>query len=172
MNINDYRLLAAYNTAVNKEMNGIIQKLTEEQWNKNLDGFYKSLHEVCSHIYIGDYKWFTRFMVLREYTSLNKDFFSKDYSFSDLLFADIQEYLEKRTELDEIITAFFTELTEDDLNKRLQFTNAKGTLVNKKLKTYLIHISHHQTHHRGMISLYLDMIKKENNYSNLYPYGE
>jgi hypothetical protein len=28
----------------------------------------------------------------------------------------------------------------------------------------------HKTHHRGMISLYLEFLGKENDYSNLYPY--
>jgi uncharacterized damage-inducible protein DinB len=29
-------------------------------------------------------------------------------------------------------------------------------------------VFNHQTHHRGMISLYLDMLGKENDFSNLF----
>ena len=34
----------------------------------------------------------------------------------------------------------------------------------------LIHLFNHQTHHRGMISLYLEMLGKENNYNNILPF--
>jgi len=73
--------------------------------------------------------------------------------------------------LDNIILEFVDELEEDDLEKELKWTNSKGIQFEKKLGVCLIHLSHHQTHHRGMISLYLEFIGKENDYSNLYPYG-
>jgi uncharacterized damage-inducible protein DinB len=73
--------------------------------------------------------------------------------------------------LDEIIISFANELTEHDLERSFDFTNSKGITVHKKLLVYLLHLSHHKTHHRGMISLYLEMLGKENEYSALYPYG-
>jgi len=170
MDINEFKLLTKYNKEVNSKMNEIINSLTEEEWNKEFSGYYKSIHELCSHIYISDHRWLNKFRALNEYKSLNKDFFVKEYNFTELLFKNISEYITKRQELDKIMTDFANELEEGDLEKQLKFINSKGTLADKKLKIFLLHLSHHETHHRGMISLYLEMLGKENDYSNFYPY--
>jgi len=105
------------------------------------------------------------------YKSLADDYFNKKYDFTEILFSNISEYNLKRLELDKIIIKFVDELEENDLNKILKFSNIKGTLFEKSLGVCLIHLFNHQTHHRGMISIYLEMLGKENNFSNLYPYG-
>jgi len=46
-----FELLAKYNKEANNLMNNVIITLTEEQWNKNFTGYFKSIHEICSHIY-------------------------------------------------------------------------------------------------------------------------
>jgi uncharacterized damage-inducible protein DinB len=166
MELNDFRLLAIYNKETNSKMNEIIKSLSEEKWNKIFSGYYKSIHELCSHIFIGDYRWLTKFMIFGEYQSLDRNYFNKDYSFSEILFENINEYISKRNELDKIMVDFTNELTEDDLNKKMKFTSSKGITVEKQLRIYLLHLSHHETHHRGMISLYLEMVGKENNYTN------
>jgi uncharacterized damage-inducible protein DinB len=50
-----FELLAKYNRETNGEMNDIIKTLSEEEWNKEFTGFYKSVHKLCSHLFIGDY---------------------------------------------------------------------------------------------------------------------
>jgi uncharacterized damage-inducible protein DinB len=72
--------------------------------------------------------------------------------------------------MDNIIISFINELSENDLNKKMKWTNSKGIECVHTLGTGLIHLSHHETHHRGMISLYLEFLGKENDYSNLYFY--
>jgi uncharacterized damage-inducible protein DinB len=166
-----FKLLAKYNMEVNSKMNVIIKSLSEDEWNHEFSGYYKSIHELCSHIYVGDYRWWNKFITLIEYKNFNKDFFVKNHNYNEILFANISEYLKERQELDKIIMDYANELTKNDLNKTLKFTNADGINVEKELKIYLTDLSHHQTHHRGMISLYLEFLGKENDYSALYPYG-
>ena len=55
-----FELLAKYNKEANNLMNNVIITLTEEQWDKNFTGYFKSIHEICSHIYFWDYNWFKR----------------------------------------------------------------------------------------------------------------
>lgn len=171
MNKYDFELLAKYNKEVNEKINNIIKNLSEDEWNKKFSGFYKSIHEICSHIFMGDYLWLNRFRTINTFESLDDSYFNKKYDFQEILFDNIPEYIIKRKELDKIIIDFTNELDEDDFDKILKFSNKKGILFEKELSVCLLHLSHHETHHRGMISIYLEMLGKENDFSNLYPYG-
>ena len=62
------------------------------------------------------------------------------------------------------------EFSQNDLNRDIEYTNSKGITLNKKLKLLLITIFNHETHNRGMISLYLEMLGKENDYSRFIDY--
>ena len=172
MNKSIFELLSKYNKETNNKMNEIIKTLREEDWDKQFSGYYKSIHELCSHIFIGDYTWLNRFRTLGTWKSLGEHYFNKNYSFKEIVFENISEYCTKRTEMDSIIVDFTDEITENDLEKTLEWTNSKGIHFERKLATCLIHLSHHESHHRGMISLYLEFLGKENDYSNLYPYGQ
>jgi len=170
MNKSIFELLAKYNKNVNEKMNGIIKNLSEEEWNKRFSGYYKSIHELCSHIFGGDHRWLIKFKRIREFTSLSDKMFDVDYDFHKLFFENIDEYLAERRKMDGILTNFVNELTENDLRTKMKWTNSKGIECIHTLGTGLIHLSHHETHHRGMISLYLEFLGKENDYSNLYLY--
>jgi uncharacterized damage-inducible protein DinB len=166
-----FEFLAKYNKETNEKMNTIIKTLSEEEWNKQFAGYFKSIHELCSHIFIADYRWLHEFKSINNFKSLNDTYFNKKYTYRETLFETITEYVTKRVELDTIIVDFVNEITENDLNKKMKWTSSKGKIFEKKLELYLIHISNHETHHRGMISLYLELLGKENEYSSLYPYG-
>jgi uncharacterized damage-inducible protein DinB len=171
MDKNNLELLAKYNKETNEKMNNIIKTLSEKEWNKQFSGYYKSIHELCSHIFIGDYTWLERFKLVKNFKTLDNTYFVKNYTFKETLFENIAEYLKKRAELDNIIIDFSNEITIDDLHKKLQWTNSRGKTFEKELEVLMMHLSNHETHHRGMISIYLEMLGKENDYSNLYPYG-
>ena len=166
-----FQLLAKYNKETNGKMNAIIETLSEDEWNKVFSGHFKSIHELCSHLFVGDYTWLNRFRPFYTFKSLPENYFQKNLSFQELLFESIGEYVSRRIELDKMIIAFTDELHGDDFEKTVKWTNSKGISFEKKLSVCLIHLSNHETHHRGMISLYLEMLGKENDYSNLYPYG-
>ena len=165
-----FELLVRYNVKANEKMNSIIKTLSEDEWNKNFSGYYKSIHELCSHIFGGDHRWLIRFKGIGGFKSLTDKRFNVEYDFHKLFFDNIDEYLTERLEMDSIIINFINELSENDLDKKMKWTNSKGMECIHTLGTGLIHLSHHETHHRGMISLYLEFMGKENDYSNLYLY--
>lgn len=165
-----FELLAKYNKETNNKMNGIIKNLSEAEWNKEFSGFFKSIHELCSHLFITDHTWLSRFKSLN-LKSLKGECFNKNYSFKETLFKNIDEYITRRVELDAIMVDFINELTIDDPGKILKWTDSRETAHEKSIGVCLLHLFNHETHHRAMISLYLEMIGKENDYSNLYPYG-
>ncbi|MDR2792911.1 MAG: DinB family protein [Treponema sp.] len=166
-----FELLARYNKSVNTKMNDIIKCISEEEWNKQFSGFYKSIHELCSHIFIADYTWLKRFGESNDFKVLNIKYFNKNYSFREILFDNISEYVKMREELDAILLDFIKEMTGNDLVKMVKWTTLKGITFEKNIGICLMHLFNHETHHRGMASLYLDMMGKENDYSMVYPYG-
>jgi uncharacterized damage-inducible protein DinB len=160
-------ILAGYNREANKKMDAVIKTLSEAEWNKNFPGYFKSVHELCSHIYICDYAWLVRYKGLRDFTSLRSDFFNKNYRFDETIFSGRDEYLAMRPELDDKIIAFADELSPADLEKQLTYTNSEGVTHTRSMEGCILHLMNHETHHRGMISLYLEMLGKANDFNSV-----
>jgi uncharacterized damage-inducible protein DinB len=167
MNCEVVKLLARYNSHVNTEMNKIISTLSPTEWEKNFDGYFNSVHALCSHLFKGDHIWLNRFSIIKKFNYFESSIFDKKYLWNDNPFNSIDEYKEKRKLLD---TAFFQlaeEISKDDLLTYLDYTNIKGIAQHRQFGWLILHVFNHQTHHRGMISLYLEMLGKENDFSNL-----
>ena len=167
-----FELWGRYNKETNTKMNEAIKLLTQEEWDKQFPAYFKSVHELCSHIFGGDHRWLRRFKTIREFKSLGSARFDIEYDFGKLFFNSIDDYLAERKELDAIIMDFMKELSDDDFGKKLKWVTYKGIECSHTFKTSLLHLFNHQTHHRGMISQCLEFLGKENDFSNLYPYGE
>jgi uncharacterized damage-inducible protein DinB len=67
------------------------------------------------------------------------------------------------------VIALSGELVESDLEKNIAFTYIKGETISKNAGGSLLHMFNHQTHHRGMVSLYLAMMKINNDFTSLLP---
>jgi uncharacterized damage-inducible protein DinB len=164
----DFREYAKTNKTTNELMNNVIEKISEEEWKKEFTGYYKSIYELCSHIYSVDFNWFKRFIQTCDFDISNKEFFGKDFIpervFTKEIFKNINDYIQMRKELDEIIIEFIEKLTENDLEKILRIDDSDGNVFELKLGSTVYYMFNHQIHHRGMISLYLDMLGKENEY--------
>lgn len=159
--------MAKYNETTNQEMNKYIAQLNEAQWNTDFKARFPSIFKMCNHIFIGDFNWLKRFSAIREFQYIKDGFFSREISFTMDAFSDPKEYIAKRKFLDKMITEFVNELTENDLEVSLKYTDSRGTEYNRSFAGLIIHMFNHQTHHRGMISLYLEMLGIDNDYSNL-----
>jgi uncharacterized damage-inducible protein DinB len=167
MDKNTFELFGKYNKEVNKKMNEVIKTLSTEEWDKPFSGYYKSIHELCSHVFIADYRMFKAF---KSVCTIDYSYFIKEITYKEVLFENVTEYSIKRMELDTIIFEFVKGIAVDDLNNTMELTNASGITISKKLKIFLMTIFNHGTHHRGMISLYLEMLGKENDYSRFIDY--
>jgi|WetSurMetagenome_2_1015567.scaffolds.fasta_scaffold86078_2 uncharacterized damage-inducible protein DinB len=162
-----FKLLAKYNSHTNTEMNKLISQLTITEWEKEFNGFYRNIKALCTHIYIADCNWLKRFALLRSFRYLDDPTLAVSYSWDSNIFESINEYLNKRMELDQIIISLADEITQEDLNRFIKYKNWKGEFEEHNIGGILLHMFNHQTHHRGMISLYLEFVGKENDYSGL-----
>ncbi len=167
MTTDTVKLLARYNTLANQKMNECISQLTNSEWEKELGGFFPSVKSTNSHIYIVDVLWLRRLRTLRTFTSLNNPLVDKSHSLDASPFNVKEEYLHTRMALDTILNMFADEITDANLGGTLKYTNIRGEEQKKNFGGLLMHVFNHQTHHRGMISIYLDMLGKSNDFSGM-----
>jgi len=167
MDIKTCKLLAKYNQVANQKMDEKIRTLKSTQWDQEFAGYFKTIKQLCSHIYISDYAWMKRFGQFRDFQFIKNPFFDGTLTYGSQPFNEIAGYLLKREELDKKMVLFIDELAESELGKTISFNNMKGELISKNVGGSILHLFNHQTHHRGMISLYLDMMGIENDFSGL-----
>ncbi|MDR2094596.1 MAG: hypothetical protein LBP76_03655 [Treponema sp.] len=168
MNKETITLLAKYNQVVNQKMNAVIQTLNDEEWNRDLGGYFKSVRGAASHIYITDFTYLKRFGNLREFTTLRDPLFGETYAFKDLLFPSKDEYLVKQPALDNLINGIINEITGDDLQGRLKYSDSTGKSIEFMFPAVIMQLFNHATHHRGAISLYLELLGRDNDYSSFF----
>jgi uncharacterized damage-inducible protein DinB len=170
-----FEAFSEYNKTVNANMNSIIKELTEEEWDRPFPSYWKSIHELCSHIFISDYTWLSRFCEFCNFTELKRllnDHDVLNYNSGKKMFETITEYITMREELDGKIIAFVQKTNDEQLSQMMPLDeNGKitmeGKITKKPLGVYLLHVFNHATHHRAQISVYLDMLGKKNEYSDI-----
>ena len=160
------KLFAKYTAHTNEEMNKLIRSLSQEQWDHQFGGFFPSIHALCNHLYVSDFLWLKRFSQLREFTYSRHDLFKQTFAFNATAIGTLDDYLEKRETMDTYITEFINEVTQEDLEKQFTYTDAKGNTYTRIFGGLILHMFNHETHHRGMIALYLDELGIQNDFSS------
>jgi uncharacterized damage-inducible protein DinB len=167
VDIDTLKLFAKYNEITNNKMGELILKLSNEQWNTQFTGYFPSIKSLCNHIYISDFNWLKRFSKHRLFNFSKAKLFEEDIQFGTTALETLEIYKLRRGELDLYITKFISEITDEDVKSFIEYTDSHGTKHKKVFGGLILHMFNHETHHRGMISLYLEELKIENNYSNL-----
>lgn len=167
MYLQSIKLFARYNERTNIEMNKIISELSHAQWEKQFNGYFNSIKSMCNHIYICDFNWLKRFSNLRQFKFIQNEMFNQTLGFDEVILLSIQDYKEKRSKLDVSINEFVNELKREDLEKDLKYIDSQGKEYTRNFGGLILHMLNHETHHRGMISLYLEEMGISNDYSNL-----
>lgn len=167
MDLDSIKLFARYNERTNIEMNKIISELSSVLWERQFNGYFNSIKSMCNHIYICDFNWLKRFSSLRPFQFIRNDMFKQTLGFDEIVLESIQDYKEKRDQLDLSINEFVKELKMEDLEKDLNYIDSHGKEYKRNFGGLILHMFNHETHHRGMISIYLEEMKIANDYSNL-----
>lgn len=167
MDLYSIKLFAMYNERTNIKMNEIISELSNIQWERQFNGYFNSIKSMCNHIYIGDFNWLKRFSNLRQFKYIRNGIFKQTIRFDEAVLESIQDYKEKRGKLDICINEFVNELKREDLEKDLKYIDSHGKEYKRNFGGLILHMFNHETHHRGMVSIYLEEMKIANDYSNL-----
>ncbi|MDR3249352.1 MAG: DinB family protein [Treponema sp.] len=167
MQTDTVKILAAYNQAATAKMNETIKTLSADEWNKALGGFFPSVRSLCSHIFTADLSWLKRFSKAREFASLKDPLLNQEIDFKELRFPTVEEYLKDRLALDNLLSGFAQDLSGEDLAQDLSYANSSGQTFTKNFGGLALHLFVHSAHHRGMISLYLELLGHANDFNSL-----
>ncbi len=167
---NIFQTLAMYNRSVNQSVMDLLGGLQNEQVMADTKAFFHSIFGTFMHNVTTDLIW------LRRFESIYPDM--KCLKGNSLLSLDDQQIRKKaeedhrnifgiRMQIDTLIEEFIHEINDQDFIRAIQYKNFRGEQMEKLLWQALLHWFLHQTHHRGNISVMLDMLGVNNDYSSL-----
>ena len=167
---NIFQAFAKYNQSVDLTILELVEPLTQEKIMAKTKAFFPSIYETMNHNLLSDLFWLKRFgdgfkdskalsgseLVSLDFKGLRKEF-EEDYT----------KLFQYRKRADEAIRQFIEEIDENKLNSVFKYKNYKGEEMENILWKILLQWFNHQTHHRGQISVLLDMIEVNNDYSSM-----
>jgi len=164
-----FMLLAEYNAQTNEDMIKVLATLKPDQLLEEMGSFYHSILSILNHIVGGDVNWLRRFT--NHFPQLG--FLSgridgvAPKAPGELRYHDLQSYRAVRFDLDVVIKLAMENLAEEEFHEVLVFKNLQGAEMRKTVWLGCLHMFNHETHHRGQVSLALDQMKVDNDYSGL-----
>jgi uncharacterized damage-inducible protein DinB len=167
---NLFQALAKYNGSVNQSVLELLQPLKRDQVMMKTKAFYPSIFETLLHILVADLNWLRRY----------RDNFKENKAFSDTKLLSLDEKSLRlefesdytklfgyRRQVDGLIIQFVNELGENQLSSMLKYKNYKGEEIEKEIWKTFLHWFNHQTHHRGQVSVLLDLLGIDHDFSGL-----
>ena len=165
-----FQAFAKYNSSVNQSVLELVTPLPKEDVMKKTKAYFPSIYETLFHILLTDLLWLRRYSgAIEGSRALNSNPLAA-YEEKDLrrdFESDYKKLYQYRRQLDEVILQFVQELDENQLTSLLRYKNYKGEELEKELWKTMLHWFNHQTHHRGQVSVLLDLIGIDHDYSNL-----
>ncbi len=140
MTLNDIHLLFEYNYWAKARIMSVVERLTEEQFTKNLGSSHSGIHGTLVHIVGAEHIWLSRWIGKSEFKLLDP----KDY----LTRAIMQE---KWDEVEQRMGEFVGSLTETDLSNVVTYRTTEGKQFSNPLWQMMQHMVNHSTYHRGQV---------------------
>jgi len=165
-----FQAFARYNGSVNQSILELIEPLEKEQIMMKTKAYYPSIFETFFHILIGDLMWLKRYRdSLKGTPSLNNSplLSLEEKTLRGEFESDYRRLFHYRKQVDEIIIRFINELDSDKMDTMMKYKNYKGEDVEKEVWKTLLHWFNHQTHHRGQVSVLLDLVGVDHDFSSM-----
>jgi uncharacterized damage-inducible protein DinB len=164
-----FQLLAKYNKQTNKTMFQILEKMPAEQVTRDMKGYYKSILGTLNHLTMSDINW------IRRVSGAVKDLSSLAASLptvqakapTDISWKTLSELKAVRIDIDEKIARMADLIPEKAYTTKITYKNWKGEDKSNLVWHLLLQVFNHQTHHRGTVSVLLDQLGVENDYSSV-----
>ena len=144
MRPDEMRVLYEYNAWANRRHLDAVGKVTTEEFLKPMGSSFGSLRDTIAHIYGAEWVWLERFQG-RSPSSLpevNE-------------FQDVPGLKAKWAELEARLLGFVGGLTQEDLNRELEYKTLKFGVYRNPLWQSMQHLVNHGTYHRGQITTLL-----------------
>jgi len=144
MNLDDFRTLYDYNSWANHRTLEASAALTPEQFTRDLGASFGSVRDTLAHIYGAEWFWLERWHGRTP---------AKLPSPAD--FPDFEAVRRGFAEIDRNLVDYVASLTQDDLQRVLQFKTLAGVPYSAPLAPCLQHVANHSTYHRGQVTTLL-----------------
>jgi len=167
-----YTALARYNRSVNESVREILTGLSKDQLFSETKAYYRSIYDTCIHLLQSDIFWLMRYKAVypdNDHLKNNKLLLMNVENIRSEFESDYKKIFETQKNIDILIEQFIGDCTDENYAHAFKYTNYKGVTTERILWQTLLHWFNHQTHHRGQISVFLDMMGINNDYSSLLP---
>lgn len=167
-----FQTFARYNGSVNGSILELVEPLKKEQVMMETKAYYPSIFETLLHILITDLNWLKRYrdtfkenkgLINSNLISLEERDLRKEFG------SDYTKFFQYRRQMDDVIIQFVNELDESKLGTVIRYKNYKGEDIEKEIWKTLLHWFNHQTHHRGQVSVLLDIVGVDHDFSSMMP---
>ncbi len=132
-------MMADYNTWANARLYGMAGRLSDEQYQRDVGAYFKSLHGTLNHLLVADLIWMHRLTGVGGFPQRLDAIVCED--FSSLHAA--------RQQMDERIIAYVGSLSDEQLEQSWSYRTLNGAHHEQRRHETLAHLFNHQTHHRG-----------------------
>jgi uncharacterized damage-inducible protein DinB len=164
-----FQLLSKYNAQTNAEMMGILEKLSAEQITNDVRSYYGSILGLLNHTLVTDVMWLKRFY--NQFPELDTikpklpEFTMK--GMKDIIWPSLPALKPIRSAVDEAIQKACEMISEKQYGSIIKYKSWDGKAMQKTVWLVFLHLFNHQTHNRGHISLILDQMAVDNDYSGI-----
>lgn len=139
--MNEFPMLARFNQWVNRRFYDHCAKLSDEEFRRDRQAFFGSIHNTLNHLLVVDRLWLDRIEgVENNIRALNQ-----------ILYEDFGELRVAREKEDEHIVEIVDSMDEARLKQILAYTLISGATGETPIHLILITLFNHQTHHRGQV---------------------
>jgi uncharacterized damage-inducible protein DinB len=144
VNVEDIRLLYAYNSWANHRTLDSCAGLTSEPFTRDLGSSFRSVRDTLAHIYGAEWIWLERWNG-RVPSALP---FPSD-------FPDFDSVRSRWAQHEANLDAFIASLTPTELERIIKYKNTQGAPFEGPLWPMLQHVVNHGSYHRGQIATLL-----------------
>ncbi|OOG22641.1 damage-inducible protein DinB [Thioalkalivibrio denitrificans] len=147
--INMLTLMSHHNRWMNEKLYAVCASMSDDERRRDMAAFFRSIHGTFNHLLLVDRLWLGR---------MTGTPFSLE-SLDQELYADFATLARERVEKDAAIAALVATLDPVRLAEPVTYTSfLKRESVTLPLGLILIHLFHHQTHHRGQITTLISQL--------------
>ncbi len=163
-------ILSLYSKGVNEQLIGILEHVSGEKLQEDMQTYFKSIAGTLNHMTRHDISWLIRLRDIFPASPMAKCEFLRTTA-EDLQAGMERNYRETfslRKGADALYEEFIGGLKEEELEQVINYKSKHGGgEQSAKLGHILLQLLIHQTHHRGAISALLDRQGIDNDYSGL-----
>jgi uncharacterized damage-inducible protein DinB len=144
MNKEDFSTLYDFNAWANQLTLDSCAALSPEQFTRDLASSFRSVRDTLAHIYGAEWIWLERWHG-RAPSALP----------TPADFPDLDSVRRRLTAIDRDLVDYVASLSQDDVQRVLEFKTIASGMVTQPLWQCLQHLANHSTYHRGQIATML-----------------